>query len=145
MATIRERLQRRRCYPVPIGDEKFYVRALTIGEMKIFDELDDALKPGFMLACALVDDSGNQEIPRGLVVVEIQKTNVIALDATAPNDPVREAVEVIPAITRAETNVEYAIRAGLELAETAGDTLSILLDNIWKVIKTPPVGDLVKN
>lgn len=116
MATIRERLNRRRCYPVEMGTEKFYVRALTIGELKAFDELAETLRPGFMLACALVDDSGAQEVPR----------------INTPDG-------------KPESNAEYAARATAELSDTAGDTLTYLIENIWKVIRTPDVEELRKN
>jgi hypothetical protein len=59
-----ERLKKRRCYPVPIGEDKVYCRALTIGELKTIDTLSTELGLAFAIGCALVDDAGQPAIAR---------------------------------------------------------------------------------
>lgn len=116
MPTILERLARRRCYPVQIADETFYVRSLTLGECDDVDKLPEDLKTPYAIGCALVDDAGTQALPRSKPE-----------DGTTPS------------------NEDYAkkILDALQIVEPAA--LMALLENIWKVTKAAPVEDLVKN
>ena len=60
MATIAERLQKRRFYPVEIGDETVHIRALLLSEksrMMTFSNEPESY--GFALGCCLLSDDGS--------------------------------------------------------------------------------------
>jgi len=65
VSAVLERLRKKRGYPVTIDGETFYVRSLTIGELRRLDSLDAEAKTGFVVACALcADANGGQELPQ---------------------------------------------------------------------------------
>lgn len=65
MSKVLERLKKKRGHAVPIGDETFYVRSLTVGELRRLDKIQPDERTGFIIGCALCDgEDGNQEVPR---------------------------------------------------------------------------------
>lgn len=64
MPSIIDRLKKRRCYPIPIGDDRIHLRALTIDELKTVDTLPPELAVPFAIGSALVTDAGQSELPR---------------------------------------------------------------------------------
>lgn len=63
MSNVLERLKKKRGSPVEIEGDTFYVRSLTIGEMKRLNELDDTAKVAFAIGCSLVNQDGSQVMP----------------------------------------------------------------------------------
>lgn len=123
MASIIERLCKRRCYPVSLPNgEKIFVRALTLGELQAVDSLPPELATPFSLGCALVDDAGNPELPRG--VVQSQEKG---------GGPMPES------------NLEYAQRMIQALAGMPTDSLMAAAEAIGKLQHTPSVEELAKN
>lgn len=121
MATMLDRLRKRRCYPVALGnDEKVYCRSLTLGELQALEHLPPDLTTPFAIGCALVDDVGQQEIPRMIVADE---------STGAP----------------AETNEAFARRALAALTDVPSDSIRLISEAINKINTAPPVEDLVKN
>lgn len=125
MASMIDRLKRRKCYPVTLpgqGGEKIWVRALTIGEMRAVDSLPAELRAAFALGCAIVTDTGEQDMPRGTVPGKSPG------DGSAP-----------------ETNEEYATRVLSLLSDVPTDNLNTASEAIAKLRDQPPVEELVKN
>lgn len=63
MSKVLERLKKKRSHAVTVGDETFYVRSLTIGELN----RSDKLKPeatGFIVGCALCDGAEGAQLIR---------------------------------------------------------------------------------
>ena len=116
MPTILERLARRRHYPVPINDETFYVRSLTLGECDDVDKLPDDLKTPYAIGCALTDEGGNQPLPR------TKKEDGSEPSTAEYAQNILDALQIVPP-----------------------DALVKLTEAIWKVTKAAPVEDLVKN
>lgn len=63
--TARERLRKRRTKEIVIGDEKFLVRATTIGEVFEVEAMQNdpervAKIPGFIASVCLLEDDGSQ-------------------------------------------------------------------------------------
>lgn len=121
MATILERLAKRRCYPVQLGEETLYCRALTLGELDALKTLPEELAAAFGIGCGLVNDDGSQAIPR-LVV---------------------PAVEGTPATT--EPNTEFARRVDIALQDVGLDQIIALTEAIRKLNTVPPMESLRKN
>lgn len=66
MSKVLERLRKKRGRLVTIDSEDFYVRSLTIGELRRLDALKPDERTGFIVGCALCDGAdGGQEIPKG--------------------------------------------------------------------------------
>lgn len=62
---IVQKLRKRKCYPVTIGEETIHVRPLTLGELSQLDGLQGARQiAGFYFGCSLVDDSGEPAFKR---------------------------------------------------------------------------------
>lgn len=58
-------LAKRRCYKFDIDGEPFYVRALTIGESREFNKIEDAdTKAAFGLGCALCNEDATPVFER---------------------------------------------------------------------------------
>jgi hypothetical protein len=106
MATMLERMRKRKCYEVPIGDEKVFVRALTLGELQSLDSLSPEMTTPFAIGCALVDDAGNQEIPRLVGTPEsneeFAKRTLLELDDVT-GDVIKAITEAIRKLNAAPT------------------------------------------
>ena len=57
MSGVLDRLKKKRGYPVEIDGDTYYVRSLTIGELKRLADAPAEQKTGFVLGCALCSDS----------------------------------------------------------------------------------------
>lgn len=64
MSSVLQRLRKRRAYPVSIGEDTVYVRALTTAEVEALVKLEGSTQIAFTLGCALVNDAGEPEFPR---------------------------------------------------------------------------------
>lgn len=64
MSSVLQRLRKRRAYPVAIGDDTVYVRALTTAEVDALLTFEGPTQIAFTLGCALVNDAGEPEFPR---------------------------------------------------------------------------------
>lgn len=64
MSSVLQRLRKRRAYPVAIGEDTVYVRALTTSEVEALLKFEGATQVAFTLGCALVNDAGEPEFPR---------------------------------------------------------------------------------
>lgn len=64
MSNVLARLSKKRAFPIVIDDETFHVRSLTIGELKRLDSIKGDNRTGFVLGCALVEESGQTVIPK---------------------------------------------------------------------------------
>lgn len=121
MATMLERLAKRRCYPVQIGDEKLFVRALTIGELDALKALPDELAAAFGIGSGLVNDDGSQAIPRLVIPAK---------------DDQPESVE---------PNQAFAERVDMELKAVPVDSVMAITEAIRKLNTVPSQETLAKN
>ena len=62
--SVLDKMKKRRCYPISLGDEKIHVRAMTLSELTRIDAIDADNRTGFMLGCCLVSDDGNPEFTK---------------------------------------------------------------------------------
>lgn len=135
MLTTLERLAKRARYDFQIGDETFCVRSLTIGECEDLDKLPEELRTPYAIGCGLIDDAGNQVMPRVPVPTYPKGSpeEAAAVAAGKPND------------LRPQSNEEYATAIYDSLRPVPPDAVVKLIENIWKVTKAAPVEELVKN
>ena len=93
MSSVIERLRKRRYYPVQIGAETVHVRALTIPEIKAAAEIDatDPLAAvGYMIGCAVVDESGGPAVPKNDGESNIDYGNRVLTTLDLPQDTLME-------------------------------------------------------
>lgn len=65
MSKVLERLRKKHGSKVEIDGEAYYVRSLTIGELRRLDKIEADQKTGFVIGCALCsDESGEAELPK---------------------------------------------------------------------------------
>lgn len=64
MSDSLNRLKRKRANRITVGDDVFFVRTLTIGELKQMDGISGDDKTAYVVACALVNEDGSQVIKR---------------------------------------------------------------------------------
>lgn len=106
-----EKLRKKRGYPVEHDDQTFYVRSLTLGELRRLDQLSQEDKTGFVVGSSLCSDqSGIQEIPK-LESEDDQaysKRVMIELD-DVPTETIRALSEGVAAIGKAP-KVESVIK-----------------------------------
>ena len=60
MASIIDKLKKRKCYTITIDGEAVKLRSLTFGELSRLEGLPSNEKPGFMLGCALLEDDSTR-------------------------------------------------------------------------------------
>ncbi len=102
-STVLSRLAKRRCYPVPIDDEKIYVRALTFGQLRDIETLPGELAGSFIFGCGVISDAGAQEIPslEGESNLEYAtRVSDILVDREIPVDTVRDVNAAIMKLMR---------------------------------------------
>lgn len=64
MASVIDKLKKRRSYPITIDGETFHIRAMTLGEMKRMESIDQEKAVGFMLGSALVEPDTTRSFPQ---------------------------------------------------------------------------------
>lgn len=100
MSKVLERLKKKRGHSVTIGEETFYVRAMTIGEFGRSDKLAADERTGFLIGCTLCDgEGGEQAIPQ--LPVEDDKTfsaRVLELLSDVPSETITILVNAFSAI-----------------------------------------------
>lgn len=115
MSSVLSRLQKRRASAIEIDGETFYVRAMTIGELRRVDALvkEDADKrTGFVVGCTLCADAeGAQALP--------------------------------PA--EGETDAAWADRVLSELADVPTSTIAALSKGVADIGRTPKLETIAKN
>lgn len=64
MSKVLEALRKRRKKEVKLGDETVYLRAMTLGEVREQEKLDDTDRVGFAFGCSLINSDESPVIPR---------------------------------------------------------------------------------
>lgn len=100
MSKVLERLKKKRGHSLTIGDETFYVRAMTIGEFRRSDSLKPEERTGFLIGCTLCDgEGGGQAIPQ--LPDEDDKAfsaRVLTLIADVPSETITALINAFSAI-----------------------------------------------
>lgn len=102
MSAVLDRLKKKRGYPVQIEGEEFFVRSLTIGELRRLEKVPTESKTGFLVGCALCDDAnGGQSFPKeGEEADEVWSARVSDLIADVPTETIRALSEGVASISK---------------------------------------------
>lgn len=99
MASVLEKLAKRRCYPITVQNgEPVHVRALTFGELRALESLPQQLSGGFIFGVGVVTDTGEQAIPilEGETHQQFaERVSDILVDHEIPTDTLRDVNEAI--------------------------------------------------
>lgn len=100
MSKVLERLRKKHGHPVTIADETFYVRSLTIGELRRLDKLQPEERTGFIVGCALCDGTGgDQVIPKNADEDDTQwAARVLEELADVPSESIKALADGVSSI-----------------------------------------------
>lgn len=99
---VLDKCAKRRKYPVDIDGEKIHVRALTYDEIDRLQLIGKDLKTGFILACGLLEDSGESAVPARVDPESDAEwiARVIPVVRSIPSDTILEIVAAIDKVSR---------------------------------------------
>lgn len=104
---VLQKCAKRRCYPVEIDGETIHVRAMTLDEIGRLQVVDKDEKTVFLLACGIVEPSGEQAVSGK----QADETDSAWLKRIGPE------LDVIPADTALELlkNIDKVSKPGSDL------------------------------
>lgn len=99
-----DRLKKRRCYPVQIGEDTVYLRSMTLGEMDRTEKLPYDDRTGFVLACSLIQQDGTPEFSAITGETDAELSGrVIAAMSDVPDDNLRAIADAIQKLRHTPT------------------------------------------
>lgn len=102
MSGVLDRLKKKRGYPVDIDGETYYVRSLTVGELKRLEAVPPAQKTGFVVGCALCTEaSGIAEFPQSDSESDVDWSNrVMEAISEVPTETIRALSDGVANISK---------------------------------------------
>ncbi len=107
MATVSERLRKRRCYPLPIGDETLHVRAMTFAEIEVMESIGgNKVSEGYVIGKCLVEPDGTPCFEQGKDEKNEDFGKRVLVDSEMPTDTAAELLEMVMKLTKPPTREE---------------------------------------